>query len=225
MQACRLPYGLLVNGILEEMGDIKYLLSPQDLMAVELVPALMDAGVSCFKIEGRLKGPEYVALTTAAYRRAVDVVWAAMQQPPVATPPVVGPRAGAAVAAMEGTAEELLPREAEVALRQVFARGQDEVHTGAPFTSQLRPSRFVALRCWCRTQGRAVPSGTHVTAGPRAETPSALFSGFFETGAHAASRCTAASPATPAPLSANPSPGPYGTESLSPCQLSLRRKA
>ena len=47
----------------------------QDLMAVELVPELMQAGVSCFKIEGRLKGPEYVALTTKAYRRAVDIVW------------------------------------------------------------------------------------------------------------------------------------------------------
>lgn len=49
----------------------------QDLMAVELVPELMQAGVSCFKIEGRLKGPEYVALTTKAYRRAVDIVWEA----------------------------------------------------------------------------------------------------------------------------------------------------
>jgi collagenase-like PrtC family protease len=36
----------------------------QDLMAVEHVPDLILAGVSCFKIEGRLKGPEYVALTT-----------------------------------------------------------------------------------------------------------------------------------------------------------------
>lgn len=36
----------------QEMGDIKYLLSPQDLMAVEQVPELIAAGVSCFKIEG-----------------------------------------------------------------------------------------------------------------------------------------------------------------------------
>lgn len=42
---------------------------------MELVPELMQAGVACFKIEGRLKGPEYVALTTFAYRRAVDIVW------------------------------------------------------------------------------------------------------------------------------------------------------
>jgi hypothetical protein len=58
---------------------MKYLLSPQDLMALELVPQLMAAGVSCLKIEGRLKGPEYVALTTAAYRGAVDAAWASAQ--------------------------------------------------------------------------------------------------------------------------------------------------
>jgi collagenase-like PrtC family protease len=63
-QACRMPYGLIVDGILREMGDVKYLLSPQDLMAVEQVPALIEAGVSCFKIEGRLKGADYVSITT-----------------------------------------------------------------------------------------------------------------------------------------------------------------
>jgi collagenase-like PrtC family protease len=58
------PVGLQVDGQLAEMGDVQYLLSPQDLMAVEQVPALMRAGVACFKIEGRLKGAAYVALTT-----------------------------------------------------------------------------------------------------------------------------------------------------------------
>jgi hypothetical protein len=51
-QACRLPYGLIVNGIIEQLGDVQYLLSPQDLAAVELVPQLIQAGVGCFKIEG-----------------------------------------------------------------------------------------------------------------------------------------------------------------------------
>jgi collagenase-like PrtC family protease len=37
-------------------------------MALQQVPAMIAAGVGCFKIEGRLKGPEYVAATTAAYR-------------------------------------------------------------------------------------------------------------------------------------------------------------
>uniref|UniRef100_A0A7S3VPB8 Peptidase U32 collagenase domain-containing protein n=1 Tax=Dunaliella tertiolecta TaxID=3047 RepID=A0A7S3VPB8_DUNTE len=77
-QACRLPYGLIVDGMLKDLQDISYLLSPQDLMAVSHVPELINSGVGCFKIEGRLKGPEYVALTTQVYRRAVDAAWAAL---------------------------------------------------------------------------------------------------------------------------------------------------
>jgi collagenase-like PrtC family protease len=44
-------------------------------MALDQVPDLIRAGVSCFKIEGRLKGPEYVAITVQAYRQAVDTAW------------------------------------------------------------------------------------------------------------------------------------------------------
>ena len=75
-QACRLPYDMLVDGEERDLGELKYLLSPQDLSGIQHVPALIDAGVACFKIEGRLKGPEYVAATTSAYRRAVDAAWA-----------------------------------------------------------------------------------------------------------------------------------------------------
>ena len=70
-QACRLPYDLIVDGQVRDLGDQKYLISPQDLAAYELVPELMGL-VSCLKIEGRLKTPEYVAATTRAYRKAVD---------------------------------------------------------------------------------------------------------------------------------------------------------
>jgi len=75
-QACRLPYDLVVDG--RPAGDVdhRYVLSPQDLMGVQHVPALIEAGAACFKIEGRLKGPEYVALTTRVYRDAVDAAWA-----------------------------------------------------------------------------------------------------------------------------------------------------
>ena len=44
-------------------------------MAIDYVPQLIKAGVRSFKIEGRLKGPEYVAITTQAYRKAVDEAW------------------------------------------------------------------------------------------------------------------------------------------------------
>lgn len=54
-QECRMPYGLVVNGALRDLQDVSYLLSPQDLMAVDLVPELIRAGVRSFKIEGRLK--------------------------------------------------------------------------------------------------------------------------------------------------------------------------
>src|SRR5580700_2946496 len=73
-QACRLPYELVVDGELRDMGDRAYLLSPEDLEASALVPELTRLGVASLKIEGRLKGPEYVAATTTLYRRAVDAL-------------------------------------------------------------------------------------------------------------------------------------------------------
>lgn len=71
-QACRMPYRLEVDGRLRDLGECRYLFSPQDLCALERVPQMLAAGVRSFKIEGRLKSPEYVAATTRAYRRALD---------------------------------------------------------------------------------------------------------------------------------------------------------
>lgn len=71
-QACRLPYELLCDGELRDFGDQKYLLSPQDLAAFSLTKELIEAGVASFKIEGRLKSPEYVANITRHYREAID---------------------------------------------------------------------------------------------------------------------------------------------------------
>jgi U32 family peptidase len=73
-QACRLPYELVVDGVVRDLGDRAYLLSPEDLEASALVPELARLGVVSLKIEGRLKGPEYVAATTTLYRRAVDAL-------------------------------------------------------------------------------------------------------------------------------------------------------
>jgi putative protease len=83
-QACRLPYDLVCDGKDIDLGDQKYLLSPQDLAAYALAPELLAAGVASFKIEGRLKTPEYVANITRHYRRAIDA--AAAAQPAVFTP-------------------------------------------------------------------------------------------------------------------------------------------
>ncbi|MCO6456415.1 MAG: U32 family peptidase [Pirellulaceae bacterium] len=71
-QACRLPYELVCDGRDVDLGPVRYLLSPQDLAAYDLVPDLIAAGVEGFKIEGRLKTPEYVANITRHYRRAID---------------------------------------------------------------------------------------------------------------------------------------------------------
>ncbi|HEY3804816.1 MAG TPA: DUF3656 domain-containing protein [Kofleriaceae bacterium] len=71
-QACRLPYELIVDGQTRDLGDVAYLLSPHDLVGLDRVRELADAGVTSLKIEGRLKGPAYVATATAQYRKAVD---------------------------------------------------------------------------------------------------------------------------------------------------------
>ncbi len=75
-QACRMPYRLEVDGRMRDLGERRYLFSPQDLCALDRVPELLAAGVRSFKIEGRLKSPEYVAATTRAYRRALDAALA-----------------------------------------------------------------------------------------------------------------------------------------------------
>ncbi|MEY3204276.1 MAG: putative protease YhbU precursor [Planctomycetota bacterium] len=83
-QACRLPYDLVCDGNDVDLGAQKYLLSPQDLAAYALAPELIAAGVSSFKIEGRLKTAEYVANITRHYRQAID---AAVAGKPVAFTP------------------------------------------------------------------------------------------------------------------------------------------
>ncbi len=71
-QACRLPYQLIVDGEERDLGDQRYLLSPQDLAAWELLPELAAAGIASLKIEGRLKEATYVAAVTQAYRQGLD---------------------------------------------------------------------------------------------------------------------------------------------------------
>ena len=78
-QACRMPYEIVVDGETRDLGAVRYLLSPQDLAAADLIPDLVRAGVKSFKIEGRLKSPEYVSAVTRVYRKALD---AAMEDRP-----------------------------------------------------------------------------------------------------------------------------------------------
>jgi putative protease len=71
-QSCRLPYELYVDDEKKEMGNKSYLVSPKDLMGLEEVPALKELGVNSFKVEGRLKTPEYVASAAKNYREVLD---------------------------------------------------------------------------------------------------------------------------------------------------------
>ncbi|MCI8417510.1 MAG: U32 family peptidase [Lachnospiraceae bacterium] len=76
-QPCRLPYQAM-----EEYGGKKrnkisqkgeeYLLSPRDLCTIEMLPELIEAGIDSFKIEGRMKRPEYTAGVVQIYRKYMD---------------------------------------------------------------------------------------------------------------------------------------------------------
>jgi putative protease len=67
-QSCRLPYELIVDGKVKDLGSKKHLVSPQDLCGLEDVPELTRMGIESFKIEGRYKSPEYVASTVRNYK-------------------------------------------------------------------------------------------------------------------------------------------------------------
>lgn len=62
-QACRMEY----SG-----GKTDYPLSTKDLMTIDIIPNLIESGINSFKIEGRAKRSEYVAITTSIYRKAID---------------------------------------------------------------------------------------------------------------------------------------------------------
>ncbi|MEZ4594364.1 MAG: U32 family peptidase [Chloroflexota bacterium] len=64
----------IVDDQLKPLGDARYLLSPGDLYALHQIPDIVEIGISALKIEGRLKDANHVALTTQAYRQAVDGV-------------------------------------------------------------------------------------------------------------------------------------------------------
>ncbi len=73
-QSCRLPYQVVLDGVEQDLGDVRYLLSPKDLAGFRASPSLHRAGVHGLKIEGRQKGPAYVATAVGAWRRWVDAV-------------------------------------------------------------------------------------------------------------------------------------------------------
>ena len=108
-----MPYELICDGQTVPLGDRKYLLSPQDLSGLEVLPDLVRAGVASLKIEGRLKTPEYVANITRVYRHALDQL--GLRRP---GDDVILPSASTAPAAV---------RDDRYDLEMAFSRG---LHTG-----------------------------------------------------------------------------------------------
>lgn len=76
-QPCRLPYTVLQQendrGQKRNVQSVQYPLSLKDLCVLPFLPRLLEAGIDSFKIEGRMKGPEYVAGVTAMYRKYMDL--------------------------------------------------------------------------------------------------------------------------------------------------------
>lgn len=69
---CRLSYKLLEN---DNIIDSGYLLNTRDLCGLDYLPSLINSGVKCLKIEGRMKSPEYVATVTRIYRKYIDLAY------------------------------------------------------------------------------------------------------------------------------------------------------
>ncbi len=116
-QPCRMPYSLVGEGGERiSVGSGPYLLSPRDLMTIGSLRKLLEAGVYSFKIEGRMKRPEYVAVVTDVYRRAFDRLLAG---------------------------DFSTPRDDVERLEQIFSRGFTsaylEGHTGRLMMSDRRP--------------------------------------------------------------------------------------
>jgi len=70
-QPCRMAYTVTEDG--GKAADGLYALSPKDLCTLDRIPELVNAGIDSFKIEGRMKRPEYTAGVTAAYRFMTDL--------------------------------------------------------------------------------------------------------------------------------------------------------
>lgn len=82
-QSCRFNYEMHVDGEKRDLQGKSFLVSPQDLCGINEVPSLLEAGVDCFKIEGRLKTPEYVATAARSFDEAIT---SAQSQQPLKNP-------------------------------------------------------------------------------------------------------------------------------------------
>ncbi|MCB1073663.1 MAG: U32 family peptidase [Candidatus Omnitrophica bacterium] len=75
-QPCRREYEIkAVDGGEHFLVGQDYVLSPRDLCTIDFIDELIDAGVDTFKIEGRMRSPEYSSIVTFVYRKAIDAYY------------------------------------------------------------------------------------------------------------------------------------------------------
>lgn len=98
-QICRRGYTVTDRETGEQLAiENKYIMSPKDLKTIHFLNKMVDAGVTVFKIEGRARGPEYVAIAVEAYDKALKAI-------------------------CDGTYDEALIAELDRRLEMIFNRG------------------------------------------------------------------------------------------------------
>lgn len=121
-QPCRLPYELWNEAENNLLSKVSYTLSPKDLCGLDSIPDLIKAGVDSFKIEGRMKKPEYVSACVRAYRKCVDAWFADLFQ--------------------ASLVEECRQQMAEVFNRGGFTKGYYKQHNGRDMMSTKNPGNI-----------------------------------------------------------------------------------
>ena len=128
-QPCRWTYALVERSRpgeylpIEEGERGTAILSSRDLCMMEHLPRLMESGVCCFKVEGRMKNELYIGTVISAYRRAMDAYWE-------------NPGAYAADSALRARLRAELDKVSHRAYDTGFYFGQPEVCGGAVGTEQ-----------------------------------------------------------------------------------------
>ncbi|HEY0195682.1 MAG TPA: U32 family peptidase, partial [Kofleriaceae bacterium] len=161
-QACRLPYDLIVDGADRDLGDVAYLLSPKDLVGLEAVPALAEIGVASLKIEGRLKGPQYVATAVAQYRAAIAAAGGAPVPAAAAQLPIPGDEPALHIAYSRGVSAGFLGG----VDHQTLVEGRFPQHRGVPLGRVVEVHRG-AVRVVPDPQQRPVTGGLGMPEDPR----------------------------------------------------------
>ncbi|MFA9377390.1 MAG: DUF3656 domain-containing protein [Lachnotalea sp.] len=72
-QPCRMPYKVMKNNKQINQSNETYILSPKDMCTIDIIPDMLEAGIDSFKIEGRMKKPEYAAGVVRLYRKYIDL--------------------------------------------------------------------------------------------------------------------------------------------------------